>query len=158
MQPDQIRDLLWLRVTRPPSPATADAAEPSNSLVHSADALEILCKCCPTEEETFIIQKTRRTTEQLPKCHIVETLFRTLIEVPRVKKRVGLLLFRIESQSTVRYLSDSITLVEQASAELKCSQSLRYVLKLVLTIGNFLNSATSNLGCAWDSNSHYLVS
>ncbi|KAG2262896.1 hypothetical protein Bca52824_069975 [Brassica carinata] len=134
---DNLEIMLW-RV-RMPLPDMMDAVQAMDDTVLDNDQIENLIRFCPTKEEMELLNKYTGDKERLGER---EQYFLELMKVPRVESKLRVFSFKIQFSTQITELRKSLEVVKSACQEVRTSQKLREVLKMILYLGNTLNQGT----------------
>jgi len=118
--------------------AIRDALITLDACLLSEDKLDALSRVVPTPEEAQMIADYRGDKSLLGN---VERFFLCLSPIPRIELRVQLLLFRVQFETLLENLDTSLAYVEETCKEIRSSDMLRAMLRLILRLGNHLNGA-----------------
>lgn len=99
-----------------------------------------LIKCAPELEEIEVIQSFQGNVTELGNA---EQFFKIVSDVPRLKLRLELMLFKHEFQVMTGELDSKLAIMEKAQKAINSSNSLKRVLEVVLALGNYLNGGTT---------------
>ncbi|KAI3900374.1 hypothetical protein MKW92_052419 [Papaver armeniacum] len=130
---------IMLKKIKMPLSDMVDAALAMDNSVLDGDQIEILIKCCPTEEEMTQLENYDGDKSVLGKC---EQLFLELMKVPRMKTKLSVLSFKIKFNDQVSGLRKKLGIVNCAYEEVRYSLGLKEIMKQVLYLGNALNQGT----------------
>ncbi|KAG4378628.1 hypothetical protein GLYMA_17G074500v4 [Glycine max] len=104
------------------------------------DQVENLIKFCPTKEEMELLKGYNGEKEKLGRC---EQFLMELMKVPRVESKLRVFSFRIQFNSQVSDLRNSLSVVNSASEEIRNSVKLKRIMQTILSLGNALNQGTA---------------
>ncbi|KAE9601731.1 putative C2 domain, formin, FH2 domain, protein-tyrosine phosphatase [Lupinus albus] len=104
------------------------------------DQVENLIKFCPTKEEMKVLKGYTGEKEKLGRC---EQFFLELMQIPRVETKLRVFSFKIQFNSQVSYLRNSLNVVSAASEEIRNSVKLKRIMQTILSLGNALNQGTA---------------
>ncbi|KAI3891285.1 hypothetical protein MKX03_000113 [Papaver bracteatum] len=138
---------IMLKKIKMPLSDMVDAVLAMDNSVLDGDQVEILIKCCPTEEEMTQLkveffhpfQTYDGDKSVLGMC---EQLFLELMKVPRMKTKLSVLSFKIKFNDQVSGLRKKLGIVNCAFEEVRYSLELKEIMKQVLYLGNVLNQGT----------------
>ncbi|XP_051150417.1 formin-like protein 13 isoform X3 [Andrographis paniculata] len=105
-----------------------------------ADQVDNLIKFCPTKEEMEMLKGYKGEKDKLGKC---EQFFLELMQVPRIEYKLRVFSFKIQFQSQVSELRNSLNIVTSATDQIKGSAKLKRVMQTILSLGNALNQGTA---------------
>lgn len=131
---------IMLTKVKMPLPDMMAAALALDESVLDADQVENLIKFCPTKEEMDLLKNYTGDKEKLGKC---EQFFLELMKVPRVESKLRVFLFKIQFNTQVTDFKKSLNTVNSACEEVRFSEKLKEIMKLILDLGNLLNSGTA---------------
>ncbi|GJW35400.1 formin-like protein 14 [Tanacetum coccineum] len=110
------------------------------------DQVENLIKLCPTKEEmeTLKVISMLQTIPETRKCSESVNSYFTLhtstgLKVPRVESKLRVFAFTCTFASQVSDLRKKISVINDATIEVKESEKLRQIMQTILTLGNALN-------------------
>ncbi|GAV83117.1 FH2 domain-containing protein/PTEN_C2 domain-containing protein [Cephalotus follicularis] len=104
------------------------------------DQVDNLIKFCPTKEEMELLKGYNGEKEKLGKC---EQFFLELMKVPRVEDKLRVFSFKIQFNSQVSDLKNSLNVVNSATKEIRNSVKLKKIMQTILSLGNALNQGTA---------------
>ncbi|KAJ7943573.1 Formin-like protein [Quillaja saponaria] len=107
----------------------------------SADTIEKLVRIAPTEEEQSQILEYRGDPTKLANAE--SFLYRVLQAVPSAFKRLNAMNFRLNYDSQILQLKDSLQTLELGCKELKTQGLFMKLLEAILKAGNRMNAGTS---------------
>ncbi|GAB4858903.1 hypothetical protein Ancab_010376 [Ancistrocladus abbreviatus] len=117
-----------------------DALLEGNVDTLGSELLESLLKMAPTEEEE---QKLKDYRDESPfKLGPAEKFLQAVIHIPFAFKRVDAMVYIVNFDSEVEYLSKSFEALEAACEELRTSRMFLKLLEAVLKTGNRMNVGT----------------
>eukprot|EP00899_Mesostigma_viride_P003760 jgi/Mesvir1/13385/Mv15054-RA.1 len=105
----------------------------------SAEQLSALSKFQPADDEIKQLQDYKGDREMLGKC---EQYFFLMLSVPRMEQKIHVFIFKLLFTSKVKDLQDVMSLVVDASNEVRSSTSFKKVMQTILSLGNALNQGT----------------
>jgi len=103
------------------------------------DRLSSLVKIVPTAEEVKIVLDYQGDPEDLGNT---EKFYLSMAEIPRLQTRLEFTIFKIQFPILIETVVVNLKLIEKALQEIRNSTHLRTVLKIVLAMGNYLNTST----------------
>eukprot|EP00472_Partenskyella_glossopodia_P012511 CAMPEP_0197537892 /NCGR_PEP_ID=MMETSP1318-20131121/58169_1 /TAXON_ID=552666 /ORGANISM="Partenskyella glossopodia, Strain RCC365" /LENGTH=490 /DNA_ID=CAMNT_0043096165 /DNA_START=27 /DNA_END=1499 /DNA_ORIENTATION=- len=112
--------------------------------VVSLDSIPQLAKLIPNDEELQAIENYDGDPSMLS---VASKLQFDLSSIPNLTNRLEYCEFRLRFAKAVQKLSEFVQTLKSASEELMASTRLRQVLRVVLTLGNFLNAGTRRGNC-----------
>jgi cytokinesis protein len=126
------------------------------------EGTSLLMTCMPTSDELKIVQqflqakgkftdvfkKVSKSTMIEKHLGIADRFVVLLMTIPHYEVRLKCQLFRLRFPALASKFLESLTTVEEALDKIKNSKSLKQVLKVVLSVGNYLNAGTHNGGAA----------
>lgn len=107
------------------------------------DQIQKLVNFVPTDEET---QEMLTFAGDISLLGKTEKLFLSLAPVPKLKQRMELWAFKLQLNDLLREIDNNIDDVRDALAEIRNSDALKEVFKLVLALGNYVNGNTRKGG------------
>ena len=107
----------------------------------NADTLDKLVRIAPTEEEQSLILEYEGETARLAAAE--SFLYHILKAVPSAFKRLSAMLFRLNYDSEILEIKDSLQILELGCKELKNQRIFVKLLEAVLKAGNRMNSGTA---------------
>lgn len=107
----------------------------------NADTLEKLSRVSPTEEEKSLVLDYREDPTKLAAAE--SFLYHILKAVPSAFKRLNAMLFRVNYDSEVMEIKDSLKIIELGCKELRSQGLFLKLLEAVLKAGNRMNDGTS---------------
>jgi len=107
----------------------------------NADILEKLSRVSPTEEEKSLVLDYREDPTKLAAAE--SFLYHILKAVPSAFKRLNAMLFRVNYDSEVMEIKDSLKIIELGCKELRSQGLFLKLLEAVLKAGNRMNDGTS---------------
>uniref|UniRef100_A0A0X3NR67 FH1/FH2 domain-containing protein 3 n=1 Tax=Schistocephalus solidus TaxID=70667 RepID=A0A0X3NR67_SCHSO len=114
-----------------------------SSVINREGIEKLLQNMLPTEEEIDKILTAKRENENY-QLGTAEEFLLTLSEVTNLKPRLELWLFKLDYESTESEIIEPLMDLKQAVLDLQKCKTLRYVLSVVLAMGNFLNGSASH--------------
>ncbi|VDO82673.1 unnamed protein product [Schistosoma mattheei] len=96
----------------------------------------------PTDEECEAIMKAKAEQDGLPLGQAEQFLV-TLSAISHLKPRLELWLFKLDYEQNEKEIAEPLNDLKQAVIELINCKTLRYILSVLLSIGNFLNGSTA---------------
>ncbi|KAF3666022.1 Formin-like protein 13 [Capsicum annuum] len=97
------------------------------------DQVENLIKFCPTKEEMETLKAYKGEKEKLGRC---EQFMLELMQVPRIESKLRVFSFKIQFESQVSELRNSLNII-------KGSSKLKRIMQTILSLGNALNQGTA---------------
>lgn len=107
----------------------------------NADTLEKLTRVSPTEEEQSLILQYRGDPTRLAAAEFF--LYHILKAVPSAFKRLNAMLFRLNYDSEIQEIKESLQTIELGCKELKSKGLFMKLLEAVLKAGNRMNAGTA---------------
>ncbi|KAM3337028.1 formin-like protein 18 [Capsicum galapagoense] len=104
------------------------------------DQVENLIKFCPTKEEMETLKAYKGEKEKLGRC---EQFMLELMQVPRIESKLRVFSFKIQFESQVSELRNSLNIVNSAADQIKGSSKLKRIMQTILSLGNALNQGTA---------------
>ncbi|XP_021899384.1 formin-like protein 13, partial [Carica papaya] len=104
------------------------------------DQVENLVKFCPTKEEMELLKGYTGEKEKLGKC---EQFFLELMKVPRAESKLRVFSFKMQFQTQVSDLRNSLNVVNSATEEIRNSFKFMRIMQTILSLGNALNQGTA---------------
>lgn len=122
----------------------------------AGDKLRALLPIAPTDEEARSIKECSESLSSSARAQLssVERMLAVLAEIPRVRVRIQLLVFRQDFNALITDLQREINIIHHAILQTRGSRKLRDVLRLILSIGNILNGGTKKWISVWISSRH----
>lgn len=105
-----------------------------------ADQVDNLIKFCPTKEEMELLKNYKGEKDKLGKC---EQFFFELMQVPRAESKLRVLSFKLQFNSQVSDLRNSLDVINSATEQIRSSCKLKKVMQTILSLGNALNQGTA---------------
>ncbi|KAF6730631.1 FH1/FH2 domain-containing protein 3 [Oryzias melastigma] len=109
-----------------------------DSSVLDREDVQRLRALIPTEEELSLIKEAKAQNPHAPLAQ-AELCLLTLGEIPHLSTRLELWAFALDYDSLEKEIAEPLFHLKLAMEQLAASQTFRYILATVLTIGNFLN-------------------
>lgn len=120
-----------------------DAILSMNERLLTPEKINVLLKILPTDEDFELVKNYEGPLDQLSGA---DQFARAMGEIPKVKTRLELLLFRDTFVSEVSELEEDLSQVERGLKALQDSQSFRKLLTIILAVGNYINGGTQKGG------------
>ncbi|KAL7058564.1 hypothetical protein AAHC03_013297 [Spirometra sp. Aus1] len=133
---------IGMKVLPPLSTINSALMKMDSSVINREGIEKLLQNMLPTEEEIDKILTAKRENENYQLGSAEEFLL-TLSEVTNLKPRLELWLFKLDYESTESEIIEPLMDLKQAVVDLQKCKTLRYVLSVILTMGNFLNGSAS---------------
>ncbi|VDK69572.1 unnamed protein product [Dibothriocephalus latus] len=133
---------IGMKVLPPLSTINCALMKMDSSVINREGIEKLLQNMLPTEEEIDKILTAKRENENYQLGSAEEFLL-TLSEVTNLKPRLELWLFKLDYESTESEIIEPLADLKQAVLDLQKCKTLRYVLSVVLAMGNFLNGSAS---------------
>jgi len=108
-----------------------------DSTVMPEEVLESLLKYAPTKDE---LRNCCQYTGNAALLGPTELFFRDVGEIPQLKVRLQLLLFKTTFDESTEMVLDSLKVVDHARKQIHDSTNLKKILEVILALGNFMNS------------------
>ncbi|WOH01130.1 hypothetical protein DCAR_0520511 [Daucus carota subsp. sativus] len=105
-----------------------------------ADQVDNLIKFCPTKEEIELLKNYNGEKDRLGKC---EQFFFELMQVPRAESKLRVFSFKLQFESQVFDLRNSLDVINSATEQIRSSCKLKKVMQTILSLGNALNQGTA---------------
>jgi dishevelled associated activator of morphogenesis len=118
-----------------------DALLACDESVLTEEKVDALLKFAPQPDETKALKHFKGDPTKLGKA---EQYLRIVSTIPRLTERLELFLFKLQYPDLTAGIEKALSFVDQARLQLKDSQHLKTVLKIVLAFGNYMNSGTRN--------------
>ncbi|XP_075243666.1 FH1/FH2 domain-containing protein 1-like [Convolutriloba macropyga] len=138
-------DKINIALTKLPPPRTIKAAILSmDNLAINKEGIELIISVVPTDEERKAISeaKTNNPDQALGNAEAFLSLLST---IPELKPRLDLWLFTLEYDLVVeKELAEPLMDLKTCINEILASTTLKYILSVLLSVGNILNSATAS--------------
>ncbi|XP_076903908.1 formin-like protein 17 [Bidens hawaiensis] len=131
---------IMLSKIKMPLPGMMTAALAMDESILDADQIENLINFCPTKEEMELVKGYTGDKEMLGEC---EKFFLELMKVPRVESKLRVFLFKIQFNTQLLELKNSLNTVNNACDEVKKSVKLREIMKRSFQLLNKLNQGTN---------------
>uniref|UniRef100_A0A3P9L9J0 FH2 domain-containing protein n=1 Tax=Oryzias latipes TaxID=8090 RepID=A0A3P9L9J0_ORYLA len=109
-----------------------------DSSVLDREDVQRLRALIPTEDELGLIKEAKAQNPHAPLAQ-AELCLLTLGEIPHLSTRLELWAFALDYDSLEKEIAEPLFHLKLAMEQLAASQTFRYILATVLTIGNFLN-------------------
>lgn len=129
-------------MTKLPPPRTIKTAilKMDSTIMNREGIEKILTTMMPTEDEKTKIIEAQLANPDVP-LGSAEQFLLTLISISELEARLRLWAFRMDYDSMEKEVAEPLMDLKQAVVEIESSQTFRYVLSTLLSIGNFLNGA-----------------
>jgi formin 2 len=123
------------------TPAILNLRTSMNNFNVTVEILDRLKSILPTDEEVMAFSSCPEDAN----LRDIERKLRPLYLIKRVHQRVRIMGVQIQLETIVTHTHAEISILRRAAQELKDSQLLRRILRLVLQLGNFVNFGTSDV-------------
>jgi len=100
-------------------------------------------KLLPTKEEIATVKSFRGDISKLAET---EQFFLHVAKVPNAMGRVNAMVFQLKFDSSVEELNNHLDMIKKACEEVKSSEKLKYLMQVILLIGNKINSESESSG------------
>jgi len=108
--------------------------------VLDVDQIENLIQLCPTKEEMELLKNYTGDKATLGKS---EQCLLELMKVPRFEAKLRVLSFKIPFGTKITKFRKMLNVVNSACEEVRSSQMLKEIMKIILFLGNTLNQGTA---------------
>ncbi|CAH8873927.1 unnamed protein product [Trichobilharzia szidati] len=133
---------IGLKVLPPPRTISSAILKMDQSIINREGIEKLLTTMLPTEEECEAIMKAKAEQDGLPLGQAEQFLV-TLSAINHLKPRLELWLFKLDYEQSEKEIAEPLNDLKQAVTEIINCKTLRYVLSVLLAIGNFLNGSTA---------------
>ncbi|CAH8633535.1 unnamed protein product [Heterobilharzia americana] len=133
---------IGLKVLPPPRTISSAILKMDQSIINREGIEKLLTTMLPTEEECEAIMKAKAEQDGLPLGQAEQFLV-TLSAISHLKPRLELWLFKLDYEQCEKEIAEPLNDLKQAVMEIINCKTLRYVLSVLLAIGNFLNGSTA---------------
>ncbi|KAL4564920.1 hypothetical protein LXL04_028996 [Taraxacum kok-saghyz] len=123
-----------------PLPHIIDAILVLDSSAMSVHQVYNLIEFCPTKEEMEMVKSYTGNKKMLGQC---EQFFLECAKIPRIKSKLRVFAFTITFSSQVNLLIENLSTIKDATKEIMKSTKLEKIMQIILTMGNKLNTSTS---------------
>lgn len=123
--------------------AVRDAIFAMDPTVLTEEKCQTLVNCVPDEEEVSTVQSYEGDATLLGKT---EQFFLEVSVIPRVKRRIELLMFKNSYTQSATELTEALRVTENSLKAIKSSRSLKKIYEIILALGNYLNGGTKKGG------------
>ncbi|CAE5962593.1 unnamed protein product [Arabidopsis arenosa] len=131
---------IMLRKVKMPLPDIMAALLAMDESVLDIDQIENLIRFCPTKEEMELLESYTGDKATLGKC---DQYFLELMKVPGVESKLRVFSFRIQFGTKITELNKGLNAVNSACKEVRTSEKLKEILKIILCLGNIMNQGTA---------------
>ncbi|VYS66196.1 unnamed protein product [Arabidopsis thaliana] len=131
---------IMLQKVEMPLPDMMAAVLAMDESVLDVDQIENLIRFCPTKEEMKLLKNYTGDKATLGKC---EQYFLELMKVPGVESKLRVFSFKIQFGTQIKELNKGLNAVNSACEEIRTSQKLKEIMKIILCLGNILNQGTA---------------
>jgi len=111
----------------------------------TVDMCTQLITIVPTPEEVDVL-KTYAQDADVSQLANTEQFFHAVGSIPRIQKRLNLVLFKLQFDTIAGSIEEGLTFVETAEKEIKESSSLKTLFSIILAFGNYMNAETAKGG------------
>ncbi|BAB11455.1 unnamed protein product [Arabidopsis thaliana] len=132
--------MIMLQKVEMPLPDMMAAVLGMDESVLDVDQIENLIRFCPTKEEMKLLKNYTGDKATLGKC---EQYFLELMKVPGVESKLRVFSFKIHFGTQIKELNKGLNTVNSACEEIRTSQKLKEIMKIILCLGNILNQGTA---------------
>ncbi|XP_050397693.2 uncharacterized protein LOC126815796 isoform X5 [Patella vulgata] len=129
-----------LTVLPPPRTIKAAILKMDNSIMNKESIEKILNKLLPTEEEKQLILDAQIANPDIP-LGTAEQFLLTLSSINELYARLRLWLFKLEYEQLEQEVSEPLMDLKKGIEELCVNKTFKYILSVLLGIGNFLNGS-----------------
>ncbi|CAH8679369.1 unnamed protein product [Schistosoma rodhaini] len=133
---------IGLKVLPPPRTISSAILKMDHSIINREGIEKLLTTMLPTDEECEAIMKAKAEQDGLPLGQAEQFLV-TLSAISHLKPRLELWLFKLDYEQNEKEIAEPLNDLKQAVIELINCKTLRYILSVLLSIGNFLNGSTA---------------
>ncbi|XP_060077995.1 uncharacterized protein LOC132557517 isoform X2 [Ylistrum balloti] len=131
---------IGLTVLPPPRTIKAAILKMDNSIMNREGIEKILTSMMPTEEEKTLILDAQMGNPDIP-LGTAEQFLLTLSSISELQARLSLWLFKLDYETVESEVADPLSDLKKGIEELLKNKTFKYILSVILTIGNFLNGA-----------------
>ncbi|EFH62937.1 hypothetical protein ARALYDRAFT_893632 [Arabidopsis lyrata subsp. lyrata] len=131
---------IMLRKVKMPLPDIMAALLAMDESVLDIDQIENLIRFCPTKEEMELLESYSGDKATLGKC---DQYFLELMKVPGVESKLRVFSFKIQFGTKITELNKGLNVVNSACKEVRTSEKLKEILKIILCLGNIMNQGTA---------------
>ncbi|CAA0401322.1 unnamed protein product [Arabidopsis thaliana] len=129
-----------LKILKMPLPDMMAAVMAMDESVLDVDQIENLIQLCPTKEEMELLKNYTGDKATLGKS---EQCLLELMKVPRFEAKLRVLSFKIPFGTKITKFRKMLNVVNSACEEVRSSQMLKEIMKIILFLGNTLNQGTA---------------
>ncbi|KAL3314145.1 formin y 2 domain containing [Cichlidogyrus casuarinus] len=133
---------IGMKVLPPPRTISTALLKMDSSMINREGIEKLLHTMLPTEEEREAILNAQYQQQGVPLGQAEQFLL-TLSAISHLKPRLELWLFKLDYDTTEQEISEPLMDLKQGVQELHTSKTLRYILSVLLALGNFLNGSES---------------
>ncbi|CAH8567165.1 unnamed protein product [Schistosoma turkestanicum] len=133
---------IGLKVLPPPRTISSAILKMDHSIINREGIEKLLTTMLPTDEECEAIMKAKAEQDGLPLGQAEQFLV-TLSAISHLKPRLELWLFKLDYEQNEKEIAEPLNDLKQAVIEIINCKTLRYILSVLLSIGNFLNGSTA---------------
>ncbi|XP_069113338.1 uncharacterized protein [Argopecten irradians] len=131
---------IGLTVLPPPRTIKAAILKMDNSIMNREGIEKILTSMMPTEEEKMMILDAQMGNPDIP-LGTAEQFLLTLSSISELQARLSLWLFKLDYETVESEVAEPLSDLKKGIEELLKNKTFKYILSVILTIGNFLNGA-----------------
>ncbi|XP_021375853.1 uncharacterized protein LOC110464783 isoform X2 [Mizuhopecten yessoensis] len=131
---------IGLTVLPPPRTIKAAILKMDNSIMNREGIEKILTSMMPTEEEKALILDAQMGNPDIP-LGTAEQFLLTLSSISELQARLSLWLFKLDYETVESEVAEPLSDLKKGIEELLKNKTFKYILSVILTIGNFLNGA-----------------
>jgi hypothetical protein len=131
---------IGMTVLPPPRTIKTAILKMDSSIMNREGIDKILRTMMPTEEEKTKILEAQMANPDIP-LGSAEQFVLTLSSISELFPRLSLWAFKLDYEGLEKEVSEPLMDLKQGIEELQQNKTFRYILALLLTIGNFLNGA-----------------
>ncbi|KAG7588294.1 Formin FH2 domain [Arabidopsis suecica] len=131
---------IMLRKVTMPLPDIMAALLAMDESVLDVDQIENIIRFCPTKEEMELLESYTGDKATLGKC---DQYFLELMKVPGVESKLRVFSFKIQFGTKITELNKGLNAVNSACEEVRTSEKLKEILKIILCLGNIMNQGTA---------------
>ncbi|KAK4475142.1 hypothetical protein MN116_002227 [Schistosoma mekongi] len=133
---------IGLKVLPPPRTISSAILKMDQSIINREGIEKLLTTMLPTDEECEAIMKAKAEQDGLPLGQAEQFLV-TLSAISHLKPRLELWLFKLDYEQSEKEIAEPLNDLKQAITEIINCKTLRYILSVLLSIGNFLNGSNA---------------
>ncbi|KAL3860751.1 hypothetical protein ACJMK2_010826 [Sinanodonta woodiana] len=131
---------IGLTVLPPPRTIKAAILKMDNAIMNKEGIEKILQTMIPTEEEKAKILEAQMENPDIP-LGTAEQFLLTLSSISELQARLSLWLFKLDYETIESEVAEPLLDLKKGMEDLRKSKTFKYILSVILSIGNFLNGA-----------------